>query len=129
LRPFTNLRIIVLMNFKLINTEYLEMVSGGDTEIIRELVNMFRDQTIDISREMRSCLKNNDYSSLGMLAHKAKSSVAIMGLNDLAEMLKVFDLQAKERKQIEHFEEYISRFDHDTKIAVEELNNYINNRL
>ena len=37
---------------------------------------------------MKSLLAEKNYNSLGLLAHKAKSSVAIMGMNDLADMLK-----------------------------------------
>ena len=126
---YFNLHRLILMDFRYINTEYLEMLSGGDFEIIRELIDMFRDQSGEISREMRSCLMNNDFSSLGKLAHKAKSSVAIVGLNGLAEMLGKFELMTKERKQTEQYEAYITRFDQETKIAVKELDQYVNNSL
>ena len=47
--------------------------------------------------------------ALGLLAHKAKSSVSIMGMNDLAIMLKTFELQAKEDKESGLYESYILR--------------------
>ncbi len=55
-------------------------------------------------REMKSLLVSKNYTSLGLLAHKAKSSVAIMGMNDLAQMLKTFELQAKEGKETHLYE-------------------------
>lgn len=88
------------MEYKFINTEYLDSVSGGDSEIIREIVVMFKEQVIEIFNEMNSHLSEKDYRSLGLLAHKAKSSVAIMGMDDLALMLKTFELQAKRGKRI-----------------------------
>jgi HPt (histidine-containing phosphotransfer) domain-containing protein len=115
------------MDYKFIKTEYLESVSGGDNETILELVTMFRDQVAEMSLEMRALLLKKDYNALGMLAHKAKSSVAIMGMNDLADTLKTFELQAKESRETDKYETYISRYEQDTKDAVKELENFVSN--
>ncbi len=117
------------MDYKFINIEYLDSVSGGDTEIIREIVVLFKDQSVEIYDEMKSDFSEKNYHSLGLLAHKAKSSVAIMGMNDLALMLKTFELQAKEGKATELYESYIERFKSDTEAAVTELEDVINERL
>ena len=78
---------------------------------------------------MNSLLAEKNYTSLGLLAHKAKSSVAIMGMNDLAQMLKTFELQAKEGKESQLYDSYLTRFKSDTEEAVKELEDLINNRL
>jgi HPt (histidine-containing phosphotransfer) domain-containing protein len=117
------------MDYKFINTEYLDSVSGGDSEIVREIVDLFKDQVIEIYKEMNSLLANKDYHALGMLAHKAKSSVAIMGMNDLAVLLKNFELEAKINKDPENYSSYINRFGEETKSAVIELDDLVNNRL
>jgi HPt (histidine-containing phosphotransfer) domain-containing protein len=116
------------MNYKFVNPEYLEMVSGGDIEIIRELVGIFREQVAETNTEMKSLLEAKDYHSLGMLAHKAKSSAAIMGMENLAALLKTFELQAKEGKNSDQYESYISRFQSETEVALEELETWVNNR-
>jgi HPt (histidine-containing phosphotransfer) domain-containing protein len=115
------------MDYKFIKTGYIESVSGGDKEIILELVTMFREQSNEIGLEMRTLLQKSDYFTLGLLAHKAKSSVAIMGMGDLAAMLKTFELQAKEGKEKDKYEMYITRFEQDTRSAVEELEYFVNN--
>jgi len=116
------------MDYKFINTEYLDSVSGGDHEIIKEIVSMFREQVVEMYNEMKTLLADKNYSSLGMLAHKAKSSVAIMGMNDMAEILKTFESEAREGKNSELYESYISRFRDDTEAAVKELDDLVNNR-
>ncbi len=116
------------MKYRLINTEYLDSVSGGDNEIIIEIVGIFRDQVSEIYNEMMSLFADKNYNSLGMLAHKAKSSVAIMGMNELAIMLKTFELQAKEGTSSEEYVNYITRFRNDTKDALVELDDLINAR-
>lgn len=116
-----------IMEYYFINTEYIESVSGGDNEIIRELVTMFSAQVKEVSQEMRDLHGRGDFFSLGQLAHKAKSSVAIMGMTELAALLKTFEIQAKEKKDPEQYESYISKFEDDTKSAVLELENFVSN--
>lgn len=117
------------MDYKFINTEYLDSVSGGDTDIIGEIVSMFKEQSSEIYQEMQNHFSDRNYKLLGMLAHKAKSSVAIMGMNDLAAMLKTFELQAKEGNESELYESYISRFRAETEEAIKELDDLVNNKL
>ena len=115
------------MKYQFINTEYLETVSGGDKEIVVEFVDLFRNQISEIVNEMKTLNAKDDFHALGMLAHKAKSSVAIMGMNDLADMLKTFEIEGKEGKNKENYGSYIERYDKETKQAVFELENYVNN--
>ena len=113
------------MEYKFINTEYLDSVSGGDPEIICELVNLFREQSVEISAEMQSLFSSGNYQLLGLLAHKAKSSVSIMGMNDLAAMLKTFEVQAREEKESHLYEAYIARFQSETLEAIAELEDLV----
>jgi HPt (histidine-containing phosphotransfer) domain-containing protein len=116
------------MDYKFINTEYLDSVSGGDTGMVSEIVEMFRTQSEEIFNEMNILLAEKKYHTLGLLAHKAKSSVAIMGMNDLATMLKIFELQAKEGKETEKYGSYIARFRNDTGEALKELDDLISKK-
>jgi len=116
------------MDYKFINMEYLDSVSGGDKGIINEIVSIFREQSAEMSREMKSLLAAKDYTSLGLLAHKAKSSVAIMGMKSLADMLKTFEIQAKVGDEIHLYESYIERFKYETQEAVKEIDDLIKNR-
>jgi HPt (histidine-containing phosphotransfer) domain-containing protein len=116
------------MDFKYINTEYLEMVAGGDSDLLRELIGMFRDQVLEFNSELKALYEEGDYKALGDLAHKAKSSVAIMGMDSLANMLKTFELEAKERKNTEKYEAYILRFEDETTHALVELDEMVKNR-
>jgi HPt (histidine-containing phosphotransfer) domain-containing protein len=117
------------MNYVYIHPEYLDSVSSGDADIVKELVDLFKVQVDDTEKEMRVLLQKKDYNSLGLLAHKAKSSVLIMGMNDLGSLLKTFELQAREGVESDKYESYINRFAHDTFEAVKELDDLVNKRL
>ncbi len=113
------------MDYKLINPEYLEKVTAGDPEIIKEIVGLFREQVEESYKQMLSYLDAGDYFNLGMLAHKVKSSVSIMGMNELAAMLKTFELQAKEGKEPGMYRSYIERYGKESAIALVELDDLI----
>lgn len=115
------------MDYKYINTEYLEMVAGGDSALLKELVGLFRDQVAEFNHDLKILFAEKNYTALGNLAHKAKSSVAIMGMDNLANMLKTFEIQATAGKNNEKYGSYIQRFENDTKCALEELDSLINN--
>jgi HPt (histidine-containing phosphotransfer) domain-containing protein len=117
------------MDYKFINSEYLDSVAGDDPQIIIEIVSMFKEQSTEMYNDMNLLFAKKDYTKLGMLAHKAKSSVAIMGMNELAAMLKTFELSAKEGKNPELYESYITRFGEDTRSAISELDDLVINRL
>jgi HPt (histidine-containing phosphotransfer) domain-containing protein len=116
------------MEYKFTNTEYLDSVSGGDPDVTREIIAMFREQSVEIYGEMKTHLSEGNYVQLGQLAHKAKSSVAIMGMNELAIMLKNFELQAKEGKETHLYASYIERFKSDTDAAIIELDDIISKK-
>lgn len=117
------------MVYKFINIEYLDTISGGDTDIINEIVSMFKEQSVQIYNEMKSYFSEKNYTSLGSLAHKAKSSVLIMGMTDLGLMLKTLEINAKDGIESEMYESYITRFKNDTDSAILELEELIKTRL
>jgi HPt (histidine-containing phosphotransfer) domain-containing protein len=100
---------------------YLKTMSGDDPVLISEMIEIFSQQVIELQNEMEELLRKKDYTTLGKVAHKAKTSVAIMGMNNLASELKNLELNAKEMKNIESYEDCIENFRIETEEAVKEL--------
>ncbi|MCU0456266.1 MAG: Hpt domain-containing protein [Bacteroidales bacterium] len=113
------------MEYKFINPEYIDSVSSGDSSIIIEIAKLFEEQVPEMLNEMKILFGQKKYYDLGLLAHKAKSSVAIMGMAGLAQMLKTFELQAKESLETEKYRSYIDRFDKETSEAIRELGHLV----
>ncbi len=111
-------------NFKYVNLDYLKSMAGDNEDLIGEMVEIFVSQIPEFNEIFDDLYKNEDWYNLGMQAHKAKSSVAIMGMDDLAAMLKEFELMAKESRSPEKYPEFIRRFREETALAVEELNEH-----
>jgi HPt (histidine-containing phosphotransfer) domain-containing protein len=113
------------MDYVHINLDYLELVSGGDREIISELVDIFRQQSKEFHEEMLSLFGTKSYSQLGQLAHKAKSSVAIMGMEELASRMKYLEMSAREGNNTGEYQEIIEFFRSESALALKELDDYL----
>jgi HPt (histidine-containing phosphotransfer) domain-containing protein len=105
----------------MIDLSYLREMSGGNKELILEMISIFTAQVKEFGSEMDHLLLNKQYDLLGKLAHKAKSSVSIMGLNDLAIQLKELENSAASGKNAETYASIIVNFKKATSEAVQEL--------
>jgi HPt (histidine-containing phosphotransfer) domain-containing protein len=104
---------------------YLKSMAGDSYAVIKEMVDIFVEQVAEISEEMTEALTAKDYMRLSKLAHKAKSSVSIMGMNDMAIEMKRLELSAAESKEVEVYGEIINRFISDCSEATDELHSYL----
>jgi len=110
-----------------VDLSYLREMSGGNKELILEMISIFKSQVVEFGQSMDQLLKNKDFESLGKLAHKAKSSVSIMGLDNLALLLKDLENSAREGIHVETYAGIVDSFKQETAEAIRELNLVINN--
>lgn len=96
-------------------------MSDGNPELIQELIDIFTSQAEEYKQEMQDLFGKKDWQALSRLAHKAKSSVAIMGMNELSEMLKDFEIIVRDQKNVDKFPDYIERFTREINEACKEL--------
>lgn len=110
-----------------VDLTYLKNMSAGNKDLILEMIGIFKTQVVEFSDGMDDFLKNKDYEQLGRLAHKAKSSISIMGLNDLAVDLKNLENLSKAGEQIETYPVLIEKFKVVTAEALLELDEVVRN--
>jgi HPt (histidine-containing phosphotransfer) domain-containing protein len=96
-------------------------MSGGNQSLILEMIDIFKNQVKEFSDGFETYYKRKEFEQLGKLAHKAKSSVSIMGLNELASELKTLELLAKAGKDQDKYEQIIGKFKLYTNEAISEL--------
>jgi HPt (histidine-containing phosphotransfer) domain-containing protein len=106
---------------------YLREMSGGNRELIKEMITIFNGQVKEFTDAMDMHLEKKEYELLGKLAHKAKSSITIMGLEELAKELKNLENLARDGRETEKYAGIISLFKQETQIAIEELNGVLQN--
>ena len=102
---------------------YLKTMSGGDSKFIQEMIDLFSEQIEEYKLAMPQLLRNKDYDNLSKMAHKAKSSVAVMGMTEVAELLKELEILAHEEKEVDRYESMVTEFLEKCQLAVKELEN------
>ncbi|MFH0759115.1 MAG: Hpt domain-containing protein [Bacteroidota bacterium] len=100
---------------------YLKTMSGGDAKFISEMIDLFREQVDEYTQLMPELLRNKDYINLSKLAHKAKSSVAVMGMSQVSVLLKELEILAFEGKAAEKYEDMVDEFIEKSHLALAEL--------
>ncbi len=108
------------------NLTYLKTLSGGNVTVLREMIDLFIEQIKEILEGMNKSLEKQDWLSLSQLAHKAKSSVAIMGMSELEEELRNLELLSSEKKEENTYNSRVEKFSKECKLAIEELNIFLN---
>ena len=113
------------MEYRVFKPEYLLSITGGDMETMNEIAGIFGSQVPEFVNDMKSLLGQEKYYELGLLAHKAKGSVTVLGMDETAKMLKEFELLAKAGEQKEKYSGFISRFEADTSMVMAEVEDYL----
>ena len=106
---------------------YLKEITGGENSIVVEMVEMFIDQVNEFKENLNNYLNDKNWVDLGKEAHKAKSSVLIVGMEELGKNLKKLQLLTEEEKEIETYPDYVKMFVEQCDAAVIELQNELKN--
>ncbi len=112
---------------KFVNLSYLKSVAENDNNIIIEFINIFKSQVPEFIKELNTAYNAKDWQTLGAVAHRAKSSVAMLGITQLESDMKNLEISAKEEKEIEKYPLIISKFEEISKLVIIELGEIINN--
>ena len=112
---------------KYTDLSYLKEITGGDPGIVKEMIEMFIAQVDEFNENLNSFLNDKEWIKLGKEAHKAKSSVLIVGMEDMGKLLKKLQLLTEEGKEIETYPEFVKKFEHDCGEAIKELQEELNN--
>jgi len=97
-------------------------MTDGDSILIKEMIDIFAKQVIEYTGQMKDLYEHSNWHELSRLAHKAKSSLAIMGMKEMSGKMKELEILARDGKQVNRYPQYIDEFINECHAAVEELN-------
>lgn len=106
---------------QLIDLTVLEEMTDGSSELLLDMLDIFFLQVTTFNNEMEEAYNSGDYAKLGAIAHKAKSSVATMGITSIVQNMKEFELLAKSGKKTESYPEFLNLFKTTCEEAIKEL--------
>ncbi|ALO17137.1 Sensory/regulatory protein RpfC [Salinivirga cyanobacteriivorans] len=107
------------------NLDYIKTAAGNDQKLINEFIAIFVKQVPDFKADFNQLYEDRNYQKLAKVAHTAKSSVGMMGMNKLAKKMKALELLAKEGKNIVEIEKLIRKFEVQAEEAKQELETYL----
>ncbi|PLX18567.1 MAG: hypothetical protein C0599_12080 [Salinivirgaceae bacterium] len=112
-------------NLSFTSLNYIKSAAGNDQELINEFIQIFLKQIPEFIKDFQKEFKAEAYDKIAKLAHTAKSSVAMMGMNKLSEEVKNLELLAKEDQNKVEIEKLIRKFELEVLKGKEELENYL----
>ncbi|MFA8433284.1 MAG: Hpt domain-containing protein [Marinifilaceae bacterium] len=80
---------------------YLQEMAGNDKEIIKEMIDIFLEQIPEFTEGITVYFETRDWGALGALAHKAKSSIRTMGMEQLGDCLEKLEHLSKGNRKLE----------------------------
>ncbi|MBQ3689675.1 MAG: Hpt domain-containing protein [Bacteroidales bacterium] len=107
--------------YEYINLNYLNTVSAGDKAVKKQIIELFFTQMDEISGKLQEALDKKDYKELSQTAHLAKSSLRIMGIDDIAQQMEVLQETASEESEVHRYPELVKYFLKNIPFAVKEL--------
>jgi HPt (histidine-containing phosphotransfer) domain-containing protein len=69
-----------------VNVHILEEFVGNDPEIIKDMLHEYRLSAKQTAAELRTALQNNQLTTVGLIAHKLKSSSRSVGALELGDI-------------------------------------------
>ena len=112
-------------DYKYIDLTYIKEIAGGNDEVIKDMIDLFKIQVSEMMTEMKNCNAKNDWKGLRRIVHTLKTSSKVMGMHKVAENLQEFEIQVKEKRNANMYFEYINEFDKASRLALAELNEEI----
>jgi len=104
-----------------VDLTYLLSITDGNKELFLEIIDIFVIQVEEIWIEMQVLFDKQEFELVGNLAHKAKSSVAIMGMENMAGDLKKLELFCHEKVNLEMCQSIIINFKTECLQVIQEL--------
>lgn len=106
---------------KNVDLTYLNEISGGDKNFIREMLELFVNTTSEEVNQFDALVSSNMYDQIGALAHKMKAPIQMLGANTLFENIRNLERCGKEKSNLAEIPNMVEGI----KMQVAELTNEI----
>ena len=110
------------MSDKITNLDYLQDLSEGDEEFIKDMIETFIDTTPDLISQMKEQLNGKDFLGVGQTAHKIKPTITFMGISSLETLIREIEQDGKNNENIGSLTEKITILERNCELAYQELN-------
>jgi hypothetical protein len=89
--------------------------------MINNIIHLFLQQVPEYIKEMEECVKKNEPLSLHPLAHKAKSSISMLGIKDMETDILQIENDSKHLRNLEELPILVYRVKANCEIVYYQL--------
>ncbi len=86
---------------KLYDLSQLISLSGGNSDFVNKMVQMFLEMTPDIVGRINNGYAENNLDEVGAAAHKIKPTIDMMGITLLRDSIRQLESNAKNRTNLD----------------------------
>jgi HPt (histidine-containing phosphotransfer) domain-containing protein len=104
-----------------IDLSYLEDITGGDKEIMVEMITLLLEETPTHLQTIASSFAHKNWQQLASASHKIKPMLLYVGLTDLSDITKELEAIGKSEEGIEKLPGLISRLQTGFKAVIGDL--------
>ena len=92
---------IPVFNEKLYDLAMVKTISGGDTNFVKRMVQIFIDTMPPSVEQLRKELQQQNWDALSKQAHKMKSTIDSMGIVRLKEVIRAIESGGRDKQDLE----------------------------
>ncbi len=107
--------------YNYINLDYLELMSDGDPDMKKTMLEMLMEELPAEFSKMRNLTDSNNWEELGSVSHKMKSTLAFVGNNEMTTSNKELELLAKNASEVNRISELLKILETNLEKVIIEL--------
>jgi len=92
-----------------LDLEYFHTITEEDTELKVRMMRIMLDETPVEVRKLKEFLAEENWDGVRSMAHKMKSSMQFLGLDDMLELMRSIELSAKEKNNLQALPEKVNK--------------------
>jgi len=104
---------------------YLNQIFQGNREMINNIISLFIQQVPDYINEMEECVRKNEPLSLHPLAHKAKSSISMLGIKDMETDILQIEQDSKHLRNLDKLPALVANMKQNYSMVFIQLKEYL----
>lgn len=104
---------------------YLNQIFQGNREMINNIISLFIQQVPDYINEMEECVRKNEPLSLHPLAHKAKSSISMLGIKDMETDILQIEQDSKHLRNLDKLPALVANVKQNYSMVFIQLKEYL----
>jgi len=109
------------INQSLTDLSYLQEISGGSVELMKEMIEIFINETPIMLETLEKSVKEKDWKTFREIAHKIKPSITYAGITSAEALIEKIHADARDQKNLEEIPKILPEFAAICRAAVNEL--------